>query len=133
MKKICHILWILIMAACSLPESKPLKLEKDVEQLTSELKQLSNFADAKVKWSIRTVEEKTESQLTIELFDGVNVPQNEIQLRDLGREASKVVANSISNEDDYDVFKVVFVQKFSAGIASASITKDFEYTVDELK
>lgn len=118
---------------CSLPEAKQAKFQKDSEVVIDELKSLNDFEDAGIKWSARSFDNKTTNILIVQLLNGKDLTDNEIELRNLGKAALTIVNNSIENESDYDKFEVVFVQKSSTGPVTTAFTKPFEYSLDELR
>lgn len=133
MLRILVIAALFVSQGCSLPEVKEAKFQKDTNEVIEELKSLSDFEDAGIRWSASSFDDKTTNILIVQLLNGKGLSDNEEELRDLGREAMRIVNGSIENETDYDKFQVVFVRQDSAGPATKSVTKPFEYSLDELK
>lgn len=118
--------------ACSFPEAKHAKFQKDSKEVINQLKAITDFEDAGIKWRASSFENKTTNILIVELLNGKDLTDHEPELRNLGIEALRIVNNAIENENDYDKFEVVFVQQSSAGPATTAFTKPFEYSLDEL-
>jgi hypothetical protein len=124
---------LFVLKGCSLPEVKQAKFQKDTNEVINELKSLKNFEDAGIRWSANSFDNKTTNILIVQLLNGKGLTDNETELHNLGKEAMKIVNESIENELDYDEFQVVFIQKASAGLVSTSFTRSFEYSLEELK
>ena len=133
MLTILQIAALLALQSCSLPEVKKAKFQKDTKEVINELKSLKDFEEAEIKWSASSLDNKTTNILIVHLLNGKDLTDNEADLRDLGKEAIKIVISSIENEKDYDKFQVVFIQKASTGLVTTSFTRPFEYSLDELK
>jgi hypothetical protein len=131
--KTVGIATLLVLQSCSLPEVKQARFQKDAKEVINELKSLKDFEDAGIKWSARSFDNKTTNILIVQLLNGKNLSDDNEELRKLGKEAMQMVNSSIENENDYDKFQVVFVQKSNTGPVSTSFTKPFEYSLDDLK
>jgi hypothetical protein len=124
---------LLASQGCSLPEVKQAKFQRDSKEVINELKSLKDFEDAGIKWSAISSKNKTTNILIVQLLNGKDLGDNKTELRNLGNEAIKIVTNSIENESDYEKFQVVFVQKASTGPVTTSFTKQFEYSLDDVR
>lgn len=138
MKKIFQNIIIIIgivvgLQSCSFPEVKQAKFERDSEQVINDLIVLGNFEDARVNFSASSFKGEATNLLSIQLINGTNLNEDASELRNLGREALKILVNSIENEDDYDRFQVIFVQKESEGLVNNNINKPYEYKLEELE
>jgi hypothetical protein len=124
---------LLASQGCSLPEVKQAKFQKDSKEVVNELKSLKDFEDVGIKWSAISFNNKTTNILIVQLLNGKNLGDNKTELRNLGKEAIKIVTNSIENESDYEKFQVVFAQKANTGPVTTSFTKQFEYSLDDVR
>ncbi len=118
---------------CSMPEITHAKFERDSGEVINDLKALGNFENAGIRWSASSFKEETISLLYVELTNGENLSEDDMELKKIGKEALKIVVNSIENEAEYDRFQAVFIQNKSIGLVSKSTTKPFEYNLEELE
>ena len=122
----------LVMSNCTMPEMVEAKFEKETEEIINELKLLKNFEDAGIRWHVTTSGEKNFHSLQVQLLNGEDLSEDEEILKKIGKEALKIVFNSIENEEEYDGFNVMFIQKKSIGIVSSSFNKGFGYKYEEI-
>ena len=118
---------------CSMPELVEAKFERDSQEIINDLKALSDFEDAGIRWSATSFKEETKHILYIQLLNGQDLSEKDAELKEIGKKALKIVINSIENEEEYDKFQTVFIQKTSVGPVSKSYTKPFNYSLEELE
>lgn len=136
MKKVKLLAFVLFISitifSCTFPEIKKAKLEKELNEIVEDLKNIKDFEDAGFKWGVRTLGDKQSHYLQIQLINGEDLPKEEEILKSIGKEAFVKVFDSIENEEEYDDFKVIFTQKKSLGIASSTVNKEYIYTIEEI-
>jgi hypothetical protein len=128
---ICLLIFASVVFGCKFPEVKSPKFNRDSAAVIEDLKKLGKFENANIKSATRSFNDKTTSSLTIELINGEDLPAQG-GLESLGKEAVKIVMTSIENVKDYESFRVEFVSKQSAGIASASSSTVFDFDPADL-
>jgi hypothetical protein len=132
-KLLCLIaLSMLTFQRCSLPEVKKANFERDQQEVIADVKNLHDFEEVNLKFSTTSFDGHTTHMLIVELLNG-NFPNGDDNLKRIGKDVLKIVLNSISNESDYSKFKVVFVNKGSAGIVTTSVTRPYEYELKDIK
>ena len=125
---------LLLVHSCSFPEVKAPKFERETQAVVDDLKALHNFEDAGVNWKTTiSTEQSATNILSVTLLNGKNLSEDDGKLKELGKEALKIVINSIENENDYDTFQVVFMQQKSFGIVNKNFSKQFVFDLGSLK
>lgn len=94
---------------CSMPEIKQPKFERNSKEVMNELKALSNFEDTGTRCRANSFKDEINNFLNVQLVNGGNLSEDDIELNNLGKEALKIVVNSIENEVDYDKFQVISI------------------------
>ena len=97
----------------------------------NDLKSISEFEDAKIGYSKRNFN-SSENFLVVTLMNGKNLPENEIELKKIGKKAMKFVFDNIENETIYDNYEVVFYNE-KGNFIKKSFRKVFNYNFDEIK
>lgn len=125
-------LLLLLFQACKMPEMKEPKFEQDPDQLIAELKELSDFENADIRWSARNFKDTTTYYLVVNLIKGEDLPEDDAGLEKLGKKAMKLVVNSVENKSDFDIFRVVFGKVKKSGVVTRSSKNPFEYSLSDL-
>jgi len=124
---------LLLLHSCSFPEVKTPIFERETQAIVDDLKALHNFEDAGVNWKTTiSTEQSATNILSITLLNGENLSEDEDKLKELGKDALKIVVNSIENENDYNSFQVIFMQQKSFGIVNKSFSKQFAFDLENL-
>lgn len=124
---------LLLVHSCSLPQVKTPIFERETQEIVDDLKALHDFEDAGINWKATTFSgEGTTNILSITLLNGENLSEDNDKLKDVGKEAFKILINSIENEHEYDSFQVIFMQKESFGLVNKSFSKQFVFDLQDL-
>ena len=127
-------LTLLFLQTCSLPEMQAPEWEKEPSAVIQDIQQqLGTYETASVRWSASDENSSIRHILYVELTNGPQSSAPSAQLRETGKEALRIVLNSIANEEAYDEYRVVFKSNSSAGLVNVSSEESFEYELDELQ
>lgn len=124
------ILLTSLVIGCSLPEVTEAKFEREFEHVQADLKALDSFENAGVRWSATSFKGESTQSLIVELLNGTE--EDEARMRKIGESAMRIVFDSVENEDEFDIYEVVFIQQSSAGIATKTYKKPFRYEKGEI-
>ncbi|MFZ6053075.1 hypothetical protein [Halocola ammonii] len=108
------------------------KFERDTEELIVELKELSNFENADIRWNVRSFKDTSTYYLVVNLINGKDLPEEDAELKEIGQEAMKIVVNSIENENVFDKFRVVFEEVKQSGAVTRRNKIPFEYSLSDI-
>ncbi|MEM7512630.1 MAG: hypothetical protein AAF388_16970 [Bacteroidota bacterium] len=121
MRKIYCIAALLIgIIGCTFPSVIKPKFEKNSKEVINDLKSLSDFEEAGIRWNASTFKGESTHELIIQLLNGKDLNRDQEAMNELGKEALKIVFNSIENEAAFQIYKVIFVDKKGIGPVSNS-------------
>lgn len=134
LNKVPLLIGVILLTGClSGLEYKEAQFNRDPDIIRNELKELSDFESANIKWRTSRFGDSTYYSLQVILLNGKGLPSNDSSLYEIGRSAMQIVIKSIDNGSDYDKYVVYFATEKKKGIAKFSSQKPFEYKLNDLK
>ncbi|MEO8711102.1 MAG: hypothetical protein ABI405_03210 [Parafilimonas sp.] len=114
------LLVTLIIVSCTMTATKtknPL-FSKSTDSLQVDLNKIVSCEGINLDGKEITSNEKVSSELEIDITNGQNIPTDENQMNDLGKQIAVIVKQALQDKSEYNSYKVLFVTKKEvAGVA----------------
>ncbi len=75
---------------------------------------------------------KVATELEIDIINGINIPINEKEMNDLGKKIAIIVKDALTDKNEYDTYKVLFVTKKVNGSVEESTSEGKIFSSREL-
>jgi hypothetical protein len=111
------IITTMLVAGCTITTTKTKNpaFSKSTDALQSELNKLVSCENINLDGKEITTNGKSSSELEIDITNGQNIPADENQMNDLGRQIAIIIKSSLQDKNEYDTYKVLFVVKKGDG------------------
>jgi hypothetical protein len=125
---------IIIFSACSGNfKIDKVKFNRDSKEVINELKNIDNFENVNVKWSINNHNNNVTHLLYINLINGNESSKDDSARKEIGKEAMSILLKSIDNDSSFDKFVVNFVFQKSTGIVTQKRKFRYMYNLNDFR
>jgi hypothetical protein len=116
-KVISLIIFVIMFESCTVTTTrvKSPTFNKPTDSIQVELNRLVNCEGINLDGKEISVNKKINSELEIDITNGKNIPADENQMIDLGKQIAMVIKNALQDKNEYDTYKVLFVTKEESG------------------
>jgi len=128
------LLMTLIIVSCTLTTTKtkaPL-FSKSTDSLQADLNKIVSCEGINIDGEEITTNGKVSSELEIDITNGHNIPADENQMDDLGKQIAVIVKQSLKDKGEYNTYKVLFVIKKEDGSVTETTSKGKIFKSEEL-
>ncbi len=124
---------IMIMSSCALPELITPQFEKDKDTVLKEIQDVADFENVEVEFTSTAFKDEKSSILILLLTNGNEKTKDISNMYEIGKDALKILINSISNEEEYNDFKVVFIRSEIVNNVKKNYKEPFDFTLEQLR
>lgn len=113
-KTIClGLLMMLMIVGCTMTttNTKNPIFSKSTDSLQSELNKIVSCEGINLDGKEITTNGKVSSEIEIDITNGQNVPTDENQMNELGKQIAVIVKDALQDKNEYNTYKVLFITK----------------------
>ncbi|MGC4037281.1 MAG: hypothetical protein QM764_15080 [Chitinophagaceae bacterium] len=123
-----------LFASCTMTttKSKTPTFNKPTDSLQIELNKVVSCEGINLDGKEITRNGKTNSELEIDVTNGQNIPSDENQMSNLGRQVAIIIKASLQDKSEYDSYKVLFITKKESGGVTQRTWKGKIFKAQEL-
>ena len=100
--------------------------------MIDDLKKLGDFEDANIKWTVSRFGESVSHNLKVYLMNGLPLAND--SLRNIfGKDAMRLVLNSIENDTAYNNFIVYFISENKVGTMRMKTELPYSYKLEDFE
>ncbi len=122
-----------VLVGCFGGNYKKAEFNRDINEVIVDLKKINDFEDANIKWTVSQFGDNVSHNLKVILKNGKDLPKEDSLLNEIGKDAMRLVVESIDNDTAYTDFIVYFLTENKKGMMNMRMEKPFTYELDELK
>ena len=121
-------------ASCTttVTKSKDPAFSKENKTIQEDLKKIVTCQHINLTGKEVTSEGKTTSEIEISIINGKNIPNDNTQLRSLGKAIASDIKKSLKDQNEYSKYRVLFVTVVKDGALTKKDWKSDEFASDEL-
>lgn len=107
----------MLLASCTTTTTKTKNptFNKSTDSLQMELNKLVSCQGIDLDGKEITTNGKVSSELEIDITNGQNIPSDENQMNNLGKQIAVVIKGALQDKNEYDTYKVLFITKKENG------------------
>jgi hypothetical protein len=135
MKRLIYLTIAILLTSCfkSDLKYKEAKFNREPQEVIEELKELHDFENANIKWTVSRFDQDISHHLKVFLTNGQNLPESDSLKNQIGKEAMQIVLNSIENDTAYNDFVVYFITDIKNGVVKIGSEIPFSYQLEDFK
>jgi hypothetical protein len=104
----------------------------EVKAIQDDLSKIVTCKNINLNGKEVTTEGKATTELEISIINGKNIPDDNTQLRTLGKAIASVLKKSLKDQNEYNTYKVLFVTVVENGGLTKKSWKSDEFASEEL-
>jgi hypothetical protein len=118
---------LLISCTTTITKTKEPKFNATPDSLSVTLNKLVTCQHINVKGEEITTNGKTQSEMEIDIINGKQIPDVGPALRSLGKTIASAIKMALTNKNDFDSYKVLFVKQEETSVTTSRSWTGYTY------